>query len=104
MRWQKPAAQPGSLCGRGWRSTTNISKNQASSLPLFVHLRIGSDTISRGSHMTLLDNIDSSVRSVLSRALDGDELSWQDGLDLCRARGREFQALIAAADELRRRQ
>jgi 7,8-didemethyl-8-hydroxy-5-deazariboflavin synthase CofH subunit len=54
--------------------------------------------------MNLLDQIDSSITAILSRALEGEELSWQDGLRLCQTNGRELQTTIAAADELRRRQ
>src|SRR5262249_7152642 len=63
-----------------------------------------SETISTRCFMTLLDNIDSSIRVILSHALGGDEISWQDGLQLCQTRGRELQALIVAADEVRRQQ
>jgi FO synthase subunit 2 len=54
--------------------------------------------------MNLLDKIDATVGAILARALEGDEISWQDGLRLCQTSGTEFQATIAAADELRRRQ
>ena len=54
--------------------------------------------------MNLLDYIDSSIAAILSRVLEGEEISWQDGLLLCQTSGREFQATVVAADELRRRQ
>src|SRR5262245_12304815 len=54
--------------------------------------------------MTLFDTIDPEIRAILSRALDEEEISWQDGLRLCETTGREFHAIIVAADELRRRQ
>jgi 7,8-didemethyl-8-hydroxy-5-deazariboflavin synthase CofH subunit len=54
--------------------------------------------------MNLLDKIDPAVGAILARALEGQEISWQDGLRLCQASGTEFQATIASADELRRRQ
>jgi 7,8-didemethyl-8-hydroxy-5-deazariboflavin synthase CofH subunit len=54
--------------------------------------------------MNLLDKIDAAVGAILARALEGEEISWQDGLRLCQTSGTEFQATIAAADELRRRQ
>ena len=54
--------------------------------------------------MTLFDQIDRSVASILSRALAGEEISWQDGLVLCETAGSEFHATVLAADELRRRQ
>jgi 7,8-didemethyl-8-hydroxy-5-deazariboflavin synthase CofH subunit len=54
--------------------------------------------------MNLLDNIDPSINAILSRSLENEEVSWQDALELCQTNGRELQATIAAADELRRRQ
>src|SRR5215510_508857 len=54
--------------------------------------------------MNLLDKIDPALRAILARALEGQEISWHDGLRLCQTNGTEFQATIAAADELRRRQ
>jgi 7,8-didemethyl-8-hydroxy-5-deazariboflavin synthase CofH subunit len=54
--------------------------------------------------MNLLDKIDPAVGAILACALEGEEISWQDGLRLCHTSGTEFQATIAAADELRRRQ
>ena len=53
--------------------------------------------------MNLLDNISAAARSILSRALDGQEVSWQDALVLCETNGVDFQATVLAADELRRR-
>jgi FO synthase subunit 2 len=54
--------------------------------------------------MTLLDNVDPGVHAILSRALDGGEISWRDGLRLCETSGVDGQATVVAADELRRRQ
>jgi 7,8-didemethyl-8-hydroxy-5-deazariboflavin synthase CofH subunit len=54
--------------------------------------------------MTLLDNVTPAVRTILSRALDGEEISWQEALTLCETAGVDFQATVVAADELRRRQ
>src|SRR5262245_29314937 len=54
--------------------------------------------------MNLFDHIDPAVRAILLRALEGEELSWQDGLCLCDTSGKEFHATVVAADELRRRQ
>jgi len=54
--------------------------------------------------MRPFDQIDPSVSGILSGALEGEEISWQQALALCEARGREFHALVLAADELRRRQ
>src|SRR5215471_8104642 len=54
--------------------------------------------------MSLFDRVSSEVRAILDRALEGHEISWQEGLRLCQTDGIDFQALIVAADELRRRQ
>ena len=45
-----------------------------------------------------------TIQSILGRALDGNEISWQDALQLCEAKGPDFHATVSAADELRRRQ
>ncbi|MGA8074863.1 MAG: 5-amino-6-(D-ribitylamino)uracil--L-tyrosine 4-hydroxyphenyl transferase CofH [Candidatus Acidiferrales bacterium] len=44
------------------------------------------------------------IRAALERALEGRELGFDDGLLLARADGDDLAALVAAADELRRRQ
>ncbi len=44
------------------------------------------------------------VRGILGRLLDGGELSVPDGIRLTEARGRDFQALVLVADEMRERQ
>ena len=54
--------------------------------------------------MKLFDKVDPSVSAILARALEGEEISWNDALRLCETSGREFQATVVAADELRRRQ
>ncbi len=54
--------------------------------------------------MTALDRIDGDVRAILTRALDGNEITWQDALRLCETSGPDFHATVFAADELRRRQ
>jgi 7,8-didemethyl-8-hydroxy-5-deazariboflavin synthase CofH subunit len=46
----------------------------------------------------------SAVTRILARALEGEDISWQEALQLCETSGPEFQATVAAADELRRRQ
>lgn len=43
-------------------------------------------------------------RPILTRALNNDEISEQDGLTLFGARGNDLLALMAVADEMRRRQ
>jgi 7,8-didemethyl-8-hydroxy-5-deazariboflavin synthase CofH subunit len=54
--------------------------------------------------MTLLDGVDIDVQRILGRALDGEEISWQEGLRLCETTGADFQAMVFAADRLRQRQ
>ncbi|MET0596023.1 MAG: 5-amino-6-(D-ribitylamino)uracil--L-tyrosine 4-hydroxyphenyl transferase CofH [Polyangiaceae bacterium] len=44
------------------------------------------------------------MRTILDRALEGREISAEDGEALCNARGRDLHALVATADELRERQ
>lgn len=51
---------------------------------------------------SVLASIDSSVARVLDRALNGEELNFDDGLLLARTTGRELEALIFAADQIRR--
>ncbi len=51
-----------------------------------------------------LDWASPEVRRILGRALDGGEVSLEDGVTLARAGGRDFHALTLAADEMRRRQ
>jgi FO synthase len=50
----------------------------------------------------LLPNIDPAVARVLSKALSGGELAFDEGLLLARVRGHELDALILAADSVRR--
>ena len=50
----------------------------------------------------LLTKIDPAVASVLDRALNGEELDFDDGLHLARAAGLELEAVILAADRVRR--
>ena len=57
-----------------------------------------------GSLQAALDRVSRDVRRVLARALDGREVSVDDGLVLARATGRDLQAVALAADEMRRRQ
>src|SRR3989441_5276341 len=54
--------------------------------------------------MTPLDRIDGEIQSILTHALDGNEITWQQALRLCEADGANFHAIVFAADELRRRQ
>jgi 7,8-didemethyl-8-hydroxy-5-deazariboflavin synthase CofH subunit len=52
----------------------------------------------------IFDGIDAGVRAILDRCLDGVEPSVGEALGLCAVNGRELLALLAVADELRRRQ
>jgi len=52
---------------------------------------------------TLLPRIAPAIAGILERALNGDELSFEDGLLLARARRHELEALVLTADEVRRR-
>ncbi len=52
----------------------------------------------------VLDSADKGVRAILQRALDGHEISWEEGLRLCDTRGVELHVLCLTADEMRRRQ
>lgn len=52
----------------------------------------------------ILDHIDPQVGTILNRALDGEEISWGEGLRLCEATGLDLQAVCLTADEMRRRQ
>ena len=56
-----------------------------------------------GSPITL-DWIDKDVRRILGRALEGSELTVDEGIRLTEVQGRELHALSLVADEMRRRQ
>ncbi len=51
-----------------------------------------------------LDWIEGEVRRILGRALDGEELTVDEGIRLTGVAGRELHALTLVADEMRRRQ
>jgi FO synthase subunit 2 len=51
-----------------------------------------------------LDWVSRDLRPILTGALDGHEVSVEDGIALTRAEGRDLHALTLVADELRRRQ
>jgi 7,8-didemethyl-8-hydroxy-5-deazariboflavin synthase CofH subunit len=51
-----------------------------------------------------LDWIDTDVRRILGRALEGSELTVDEGIRLTEVQGRELHALALVADEMRRRQ
>ena len=51
----------------------------------------------------LVEPIDPRVGDILEKALSGGEIDQQDGLTLFATRGREFQALLRAADAVRRK-
>lgn len=52
----------------------------------------------------LTNGLNAGVKSALSRALEGHETTVDEGVVLSGANGRELHALVAVADELRRRQ
>lgn len=54
--------------------------------------------------MNLLNRVRSEIGAILNHALDGHDISWQQALLLCETSGVDFQAVVVAADELRRRQ
>src|ERR671924_578318 len=54
--------------------------------------------------MIPLDGIDADVQTILTHALDGHKISWQEALRLCETSGADFHATVFTADELRRRQ
>jgi 7,8-didemethyl-8-hydroxy-5-deazariboflavin synthase CofH subunit len=56
-----------------------------------------------GSAITL-DWIDKDVRHILGRALEGSDLTVDEGIRLTEVQGRELHALALVADEMRRRQ
>jgi len=60
-----------------------------------------SDVMSLGS---IFDVVAGDVRAILDRCLDGGEPTVAEAVRLCSVNGRELHALIAVADELRRRQ
>ena len=57
-----------------------------------------------GQSPITLDWIDRDVRHILGRALDGSELTVDEGIRLAEVNGRELHALTLVADEMRRRQ
>ncbi|HEY1696653.1 MAG TPA: 5-amino-6-(D-ribitylamino)uracil--L-tyrosine 4-hydroxyphenyl transferase CofH [Polyangiaceae bacterium] len=52
----------------------------------------------------LFANADDTIRAVLDHALEGRDLSIDDAVVLCGARGTSLHALVAAADHVRREQ
>src|SRR2546428_10889840 len=57
-----------------------------------------------GSLLASLDWVSRDIRPILARALDGHEVSVEDGIALTRVEGRGLHALTLVADELRRQQ
>src|SRR2546422_4411651 len=57
-----------------------------------------------GSLLASLDWVSRDIRPILARALDGHEVSVEDGIALTRVEGRDLHALTLVADELRRQQ
>src|SRR5258706_10874 len=62
------------------------------------------NTGAAGSLLASLDWVSRDVRPILARALDGHEVSVEDGIALTGAEGRDLHALTLVADEMRRRQ
>jgi 2-iminoacetate synthase ThiH len=52
----------------------------------------------------VLEHVDSPISTILHRALEGEEISWSEGLQLCESNGLDLQAVCLVADEMRRRQ
>lgn len=52
----------------------------------------------------ILEHTDRDVSTILNCALEGEEVSWSDGLRLCETNGLDLQAVCLVADEMRRRQ
>src|SRR5881396_4096164 len=57
-----------------------------------------------GSLLASLDWVSRDIRPILARALDGHEVSVEDGIALTGAEGRDLHALTLVADEMRGRQ
>src|SRR3989449_10365576 len=57
-----------------------------------------------GSLLASLDWVSRDIRPILARALDGHEVSGEDGVALTGAEGRDLHALTLVADEMRTRQ
>ena len=57
-----------------------------------------------GSLLGSLDWVSRDLRPILVRALDGHEVSVEDGIALAGAEGRDLHGLTLVADELRQRQ
>src|SRR5512145_1493617 len=57
-----------------------------------------------GSLRPVLDAATADLRPILARALDGHEVSVEEGVALAGATGRDLHALTLVADEMRRRQ
>ncbi|HUO62930.1 MAG TPA: radical SAM protein, partial [Terriglobales bacterium] len=57
-----------------------------------------------GQSPITLDWIDRDVRRILGRALDGGEVTVDEGIRLTEVQGRELHALTLVADEMRHRQ
>jgi len=57
-----------------------------------------------GSLLASLDWVSRDLRPILAHALDGHEVTVDEGVALTRATGRDLHALTLVADEMRRRQ
>jgi 7,8-didemethyl-8-hydroxy-5-deazariboflavin synthase CofH subunit len=54
--------------------------------------------------IAVLEHVNREVSTILNHALDGEEISWSEGLRLCESNGLDLQAVCLVADEMRRRQ
>jgi FO synthase len=63
----------------------------------------GEETRARGSPSNIKNTGNQAINRILAAATNGQELSEQDIVTLFRARGAQFEAVCAAADELRQR-
>ena len=60
--------------------------------------------MTRDTLPSLPGNIDPNIGRILSRAMEGEEISPAEGLELCDSDGGDFHAMVFAADWLRQTQ
>ena len=58
--------------------------------------------MTRDTLPSLPGNIDPDINRILSRALEGEEISGPEALELCETIGADFHATVFAADQLRK--
>src|SRR5262245_20679123 len=97
---------PGSSCGSGYVSTLNSFTNPASFTkhcsPELWSWRTPWEWKMENRQFSVL-NSQFTIDRAIDRALLGFELTREEGIALARARGPELEALVTAADDLRRR-